>query len=421
MKKLSATFGIALLSTTAIFAQKPTIEFNAKGILSLSDGDMAASAVVDGKLLKETGVKDALTIYPLPLKLGQEEGSSPVPNSAIGWTRNVSFTSDNRFAYVLETRGQTADSAKVLKNVATDLPEGSNLYIVDISNLTKPSARKAPIGKNPLAIDILGSNAVITSEETGKELRLLEIGTGGLPTRNVAIPLPLQNARATDVAWHPEGEFIAITVEETKEIWLYKVKRNPQGKVATFEAFGTPAKLSGKPGTGAFTPDGNFFLVADLKDGATASEIAVVQFNTKTEDPKAAEHKVIGQVAVGVGAESFSISPDGALVVVANKNGSAQPWSGNVSKASVSLLTLSKEGTLAKVADYEIDGIAPESIVFDKTGDNVAVSLYEYFDYGRRDGGIEFFKVTKGGTPALTKQAAKISAPKGCHTVKIIP
>jgi len=79
MNKMRLTLGVALLSASTAIAQTPTINFNARGILALSDGDMAASAVVDGKLLKEIGVKDALTVYPLPLKLGQEIGSSPVP------------------------------------------------------------------------------------------------------------------------------------------------------------------------------------------------------------------------------------------------------------------------------------------------------------------------------------------------------
>lgn len=420
MKKLRLTLGMALLSATAVIAQKPTIDFNARGILTLSDGDMAASASIDGKLMKEVGVKDALTVYPLPLKLGQEIGTSPVPNSSIGWNRNVAVMSDGRYAFVIETRGQTADSVKAVKNVATDLPAGSTMYIVDISNMAKPSARKAPVGKNPLAIDILGSNVLITSEEMGKELRMFEIGAGGLPTRNVPIALNLTNARATDVSWHPDGEFIAITVEETKEIWLYKAKQNAQGKIATFEAFGAPVKISGKPSHGSFTPDGSLFIISDLKDGA-AGELAVIQFNTTATDPKTAEHKLIGQTAVGAGVESFSISPDGSMIVTANKNNSAQPWEGNVGKAGVSLLSLAKDGKIAKVADYDIDGIAPEGITFDKTGDNVAVSVYEYFDYGRRNGGVEFFKVNKGGTPSLAKQLAKISAAKGCYAVKLIP
>ena len=416
MKRMRLTLGMALLSASAAIAQKPTIEFNARGILALSDGDMAASAVVDGKLMKEVGVKDALSVYPLPLKLGQEIGSTALSNSAIGWSRTAAVMSDGRYAFVIETRAQTTDSVKTVKNVATDFPAGSNLYIVDISNMAKPSTRRVSVGKNPLAVDMLGSNMLITSEETAKELRMFEIGAGGLPTRNVPIALNLQNARATDVTWHPEGEFIAITVEETKEIWLYKAKRNPQGKIATFEAFGTPAKLTGKPGLGSFTPDGSLFIVSDL-----AGELVAIQFNTTAADPKTAEHKVVAQTPVAAGVESFAISPDGALIVTANKANSAQPWEGSVGKAGVSLLSLAKDGKATKVADYEIDGIAPESIIFDKSGDNVAVSVFEYFDYGRRDGGIEFFKVNKGGAPSLTKQMAKISAPKGCHTVKLIP
>lgn len=420
MKRMRLTLGMALLSASAAIAQKPTIEFSGRGILALSDGDMTASAVVDGKLMKEVGVKDALSVYPLPLKLGQEIGSTALSNSAIGWSRTAAVMSDGRYAFVIETRAQTTDSVKTVKNVATDFPAGSNLYIVDISNMAKPSTRRVSVGKNPLAVDMLGSNMLITSEETAKELRMFEIGAGGLPTRNVPIALNLQNARATDVTWHPEGEFIAITVEETKEIWLYKAKRNPQGKIATFEAFGTPAKLTGKPGLGSFTPDGSLFIVSDLKDGA-AGELVAIQFNTTAADPKTAEHKVVAQTPVAAGVESFAISPDGTMIVTANKANSAQPWEGSVGKAGVSLLSLAKDGKATKVSDYEIEGIAPESIIFDKSGDNVAVSVFEYFDYGRRDGGIEFFKVNKGGAPSLTKQMAKISAPKGCHTVKLIP
>ncbi|MCU0340792.1 MAG: lactonase family protein [Spirosomaceae bacterium] len=421
MKKLSIALGAILVSMTVAHAQKPTIEFNARGILTLADGDMAASAAADGKLMKEAGVKDALTIYPLPMKLGAELGSSPVPNSALGWTRNAAVSGDGRYAFVIESRGQTTDSLKVVKNLATDLPAGSTMYIVDISNMTKPAAKKAPVGKNPMALDMLGNNLLVTSEEPAKELRMFEIGAGGLPTRNVPVALNLTGTRATDVSWHPEGEFIAITLEEAKEVWLYKAKRNPQGKIATFEPFGTPVKIAGKPGPGAFTPDGSLFVLSDLKDGAAASELTTIQFNTTATDPKTAEHKVVGQTAVGANAESFAISPDGSMIVAANKNKSALPWEGDVSRASLSLLTLAKDGKIAKVADYEIDGIAPESVAFDKTGDNVAVSVYEYFDYGRRNGGVEFFKVNKGGTASLSKQAAKISAPKGCYTVKMIP
>ncbi|MFN4144661.1 MAG: beta-propeller fold lactonase family protein [Runella sp.] len=420
MQKLHITLGLILWSISTVLAQNPTIEFQARGIMALSDGDMAASASVDGKLLKEPGVKDLLSVYPLPLKLGQEIGTAPLSNSAVGGPRQIALMSDGRYAFIIETRSQTSDSLKAVKNIITDLPSGSNLYIVDVSNPLKPGVRKTPIGKNPTALDMLGSNLVITSEEPGKELRLFEINNTGLPVRNVPIALNLQNARATDVVWHPEGEFIAISVEETQEIWLYNAKRNPQGKITNFEPFGTPLKISGKPGYGAFTPDGSLFLVSSLKDNAEG-EIITIKFNTTATDPKTAEHKIVTSTASGVASESFAISPDGSMVVVANKGKSNQPWEGSVGKASITLYGLSKEGTLTKAGDQDIEGIAPESIVFDKTGDNVAVSVYEYYDYGRRDGGIEFFKVNKGSTPSLTKQLAKISAPKGCHTLKVIP
>ncbi len=413
--------GLLALGVAPVFAQKPSVEFNAKGLVVLSDADMAASTYADGKLLKETGTRDLMTYIPLPLTdRAQEIGTTVVSNSVTNWVKGVALSGDGRVAFVLETRSQVADSMKVVKS-PNDLPAGAKMFVVDLSNPGKPAVKfGAPTGKLPMAIDMYQNQLVVVSSETDKEIQLIEVDATGRPTRVVNTALKMPNVRATDVSWHPEGEFIAVTLEENKAIMLFKVRRNAQNKIAAFDPFGKPLTVGVRPSSGKFTADGKYYIVSDIKDGNTKGELFVVQFNTTDA---AADHKIVSQATVGLWPESFAISPDGATVVVANANKTYQSWDSPelTRKSSISLLALAVDGKLTNAADYEFDGILPGDVLFDKTGDNVAVSVYEYFDFGKRNGGVEFWKVTKGATPTLSKQPIKVNVARGAHALRMIP
>jgi WD40 repeat protein len=421
MRKTRLVIGLVALSMTSVLAQKPAVDFNARGIVVLSDADMAASAIADGKLMKEIGARDLMTSIVLPLSdRSQEIGSVVVSNTATNWTKGMAISADGRTGFVLESRGQVADSIKIVKAM-TDFPAGAKMFVMDLSNAAKPTVRfGVPTGKLPLAIDMLNNQLVIVSSEIDKEIQLLEVDGTGRPTRVVNTALKMPGVRATDVSWHPGGEFIAVILEESKAVQLFKARRNAAGKIAIFDVFGKPIAVGTKPTSGQFTPDGNFYVVSDVKDGTAKSEIAVIQINTADA---AVESKVVSQATVGAWAEGFAISPDGSMVVTTNANKSYLPWdNAELSrKSSVSLLSLAKDGKIANVAEYEFEGIAPQSVVFDKTGDNIAVAVYEYFDFGKRNGGVEFWKITKGTTPSLTRSAVKVNVARGAHTLKMIP
>ncbi len=179
--------------------------------------------------------------------------------------------------------------------------------------------------------------------------------------------------------------------------------------------------MGDNPTVGRFSEDGKYYYVMDNKGAmgkATgAGALHVVEFSLT-----GGEHKVNGSTPVGTNPGAFAISPDGSMVVVANSGKSAMPWTEDGAGASSSLILYSlAEGALTKVADYPFPGILPQSVVFDKDGSNIAVAVYEYLDYGSRTGGIEFWSVTKGATPALAKQNARISVERGCHTIRVIP
>lgn len=420
MKKLNLALGISLISAAA-FAQKPAVEFNARGIVALSDADMAASTFIDGKLMKETGTRDLVTGIGLPLSdRTQEIGATVVPNSVVGLSKGIAITSDGRTAFVIESRTTVPDSVKNIKS-PNDFPAGSKIYVLDLGNPSKPSVKfGAPIGKLPTAIDILQNQLIIVGSEPDKEIQMIEVDGTGRPTRVLNTPLKMPNVRASDVAWHPGGEFIAVLLDETKSVQLFKVRRNAQGKVAAFDLFGKPLVVGTKPTTGKFTADGNYFVVSDAKDGSATGDLIVVQFNVADA---AADHKIVSQAAVGASPKGFDISADGSMVVVVNADKSYFPWESAdlTRKSSISLLTLGKDGKIANVSNTDFDGIMPASVVFDKTADNIAVSAFEYFDFGRRSGGVEFFKVNKGATPSLTKSAVKVNVARGCHLLKTLP
>ena len=428
MKKLLISiFFIVSINT---FSQK--LSFDAKAIITISDADMAASAYIDGKFLKEKGTKDALSVVKFPLeKYSEEVKTIGVSNSVLNWTKGMVLSPNNHIAYVVETRGTPQDNISELKNVNADFPAGGFISVVDISDLAQPKVLyKFPTGKNPIAVEISpdGEYLVICSEEYEKELQVLELDTTGKPIRIINKPKDFPSGRITDVSWHPNNNHIAFTLEDSKEVGLIKIARDgPTGKIIRMDLLGHPLKVGNFPGAGQFTPDGKYYLVPDLKWGAEAKseqgydgkgDMFVVKFNLEGTS----DHFLITKTKVGESPEGFAISPDGNMVIVANMKKSYYPWESlEFSKnSSLSLLTLTTDGTLTNIGEYEFEGILPQNIAFDKSGNNIAVTVFDYFNFGKHFGGIEFWKVIKGTKPTLQKQDFKLFLPRGCHALRIV-
>ncbi|WP_394991337.1 YncE family protein [Emticicia sp.] len=428
MKKLLISiFFIVSINT---FSQK--LSFDAKAIITISDADMAASAYIDGKFLKEKGTKDALSVVKFPLeKYSEEVKTIGVSNSVLNWTKGMVLSPNNHIAYVVETRGTPQDNISELKNVNADFPAGGFISVVDISDLAQPKVLyKFPTGKNPIAVEISpdGEYLVICSEEYEKELQVLELDTTGKPIRIINKPKDFPSGRITDVSWHPNNNYIAFTLEDSKEVGLIKIARDgPTGKIIRMDLLGHPLKVGNFPGAGQFTPDGKYYLVPDLKWGADAKseqgydgkgDMFVLKFNLEGTS----DHFLITKTKVGESPEGFAISPDGNMVIVANMKKSYYPWESlEFSKnSSLSLLTLTTDGTLTNIGEYEFEGILPQNIAFDKSGNNIAVTVFDYFNFGKHFGGIEFWKVIKGTKPTLQKQDFKLFLPRGCHALRIV-
>jgi DNA-binding beta-propeller fold protein YncE len=418
-------FFVPLFLFVSITSFSQNLSFEAKGIITISDADMAASAFADGKLYKEKGVKDAFTGIRLPLEKSYDEVKSVVvSNSAANRTKAMVVSNTHHLAYVVDTRGMVADNVSELKNLNEELPAGGFITVVDIADVSHPKVLyKFPTGKNPIGIDISpkGEYLVLCTEEEGKELQVLELDPAGKPIRIIHRPQALPAGKISDVSWHPNDNYIAFTFEDTKEVGLLKTTRDgPTNKIIRLEPHGKPVKIGSSPGAGQFTPDGKFYLVTDSKRGeaGTDGELFVIKFNLDGSS----EHFPIAKIKVGQNPEGFAISPDGSLVVVANVKHTYYPWeSADLSrKSSLSLLKLTPDGNLVNHGEYEFDGILPKSVSFDQSGKNLAVTVYDYFNYGKHFGGVEFWKVTQGDKPALQKQDFRLSLARGCHSIRVI-
>lgn len=428
MKKL--LISILFIVNITAFSQK--LSFDAKAIIAISDADMAASAYIDGKLLKEKGTKDALSVIKFPIeKYSEEIKTISVSNSVLNWTKGMVISKNNQIAYVVETRASQADNISEFKNVNADFPVGGFISVVDISDLSQSKVLyKFPTGKNPIAVDISpdGEYLVICSEEEEKEIQVLELDATGKPIRIINKPKDFPGGRITDVTWHPNNNYIAFTLEDSKEVGLIKVTRDgPTGKVVRMDLLGHPLKVGKFPGAGQFTPDGKYYIIPDMKWGDEAKseqgydgkgDMFVIKFNLEGTS----DHFLITKTKVGENPEGFAISPDGNMIIVANIKKTHYPWeSPEFSKnASLSLLTLTSDGTLTNIGEYNFEGILPQNIAFDKTGDNIAITVFDYFNYGKHVGGIDFWKVHKGAKPSLQKQDFKLFLPHGCHALRLI-
>ncbi len=423
MKKIALFAGLVAMGTVPAVAQS-TINFNAKGIVVLSDGDMEASALVDGKLLTDIAAKDQLTTIKFPAVRGTKGvGSTIISNSAIGNTKTMAVPAFGRLAFVLENKLRPADGTVEYKDVLNEFPIGEKLYVVDIINLAEPKAKFGfPVGKNPTSIDINKNELIISTEEAGKQLVFIETAADGKPTRFLNLPAAIDSTTTiVDLTWHPSGDFIGFTLNNG-EVGIYKVMREA-GKLKNVDLLGKPVKVGTKPTFGTFSPDGKHYYILDSKadqgKGVEAGELFVVDFSMDGS----AEHKIATQVPVGVNPGSVAFSPDGSLMVAVNAAKSGVQWTeaGSGVGSSLTLYKIGEDGVPAKVADYPFEGIYPRSVAFDKDGSNLAVTVFEYLEFGTGNGAVEFFTVTKGDAPALKKQDAKVSLGKGAHTVRVIP
>jgi hypothetical protein len=421
MKKTGAYTILAMmltLITQIAFAQKLPFQFEAKGFVTFTDADMAASAFVDGNLKADATEKDAFSFIKWSNFLKEcKTNSTYMPNSVTSSAGACKFSPNNKLAFISTGRGSAPT-----KNSLTDLPAVTKLYAWDMSDMTNPKLLDSmDLGRPILSVDMRKSGdllAVIT-EQPLNEVALVEWKNNKFGSAEKNSSGFTGKAKAVDCAWDSTGKYLALTLEETKQVALYYIRKFDKG--VAFKLYGEPVNLNSTPGCGKWTADNKYYLVTSkFMDGSSNSEISAIKFDT--EEGKT--HKLTGSAVTGQNTGMFSISADGKYIATANTRESYRPLDDpkmNVN-SSVSLLTFNTEGVLSKIGEYEFQGIMPKSLDFDAKGNMLAVSVYDYWNLnGTSKGGIEFWKVEKGDKPALKATGFRLYVPRGIHTLKVIP
>jgi DNA-binding beta-propeller fold protein YncE len=438
LQACAADVPLSASASSANSATPTTARFSARGLLVISDADMAATAYGDAVLRRTPGQADTLSVLDTR-GAPKLVATLPVSNSVIGWPEVLDVSPDGRFAYVAETRGTPAPEVEKMQQVFTDFPAGKWLTVVDVSQLDAPrQVQQMALGSNLGAARVSrdGRQLASVSTDAGKELVLATL-EGGLVKHLDHFALDVRRSSksrqgARSVAWHPSGDVVAVNVAD-REVQFISIRRNAEGRPTAVQMLGQPVVVGQTLSSGHFSHNGKFFVVPDVGWGDNASatdflfnsagQLVVIAFDA------AGQHRVAHKADVGLSPESMAISNDGKLLVAVNMNRTYLPDSFPARfwpKRQRSSLTLASfddnTGEVKRLQEIEFDGLLPENAVFDTQGKGLAVVSYEQRGDAQRKGRVAFWNVvSNNGTTKLEDTGHHISVTRGAHDLAVLP
>ncbi|MEL7281311.1 MAG: hypothetical protein AAFY35_09415 [Pseudomonadota bacterium] len=397
-----------------------------QALVSIHDGDMVASAYVNGELgLPET--PNALTVLLLKdMSVAQIE----VSNSVAGAPTAVDVTPGGRFAVVSESFGPRAEGGTSFG----DLTAGGSLTLVDISDLASPViVDEVEVGSRPdgLSISPDGSLvAVALHQSDGRGIAFVPLLGGTLgEVSHASLPAMDPSHRVSHVEWHPTDDIVAIHMVDQAVIHFARVMR--EGDVVTLKQYGNSVLTSKYPFMGRFSPNGALYLTSNLYWGpditgiwteAPEGDMTTIRMGHTSGDD-APRHVIVDRAITARSPEGIAISPDGEWVVTTNLEVSYAPADDprHTPYSSLTLIDLDPEtGMMETVGTYAYDGILPEAAAFDASGSYVMVMNYDQLEGGPAGGSIDFWRLVEGDRPKLVQTRMSIPVPHGPHSTTLV-
>jgi len=405
----------------------------------LSDGDFFASSYADNRIPgSDPRYRDALTLVPLPFN--GETFSLEVSNSVNGPPEALSLSPDGRTAFVVEYVGQRRAGA----TTRSDLPPGRILTMVNLTDPRQPQViDQIEVGPFPEAIDVHPEGnwlAIATDSGEPEVLQLVPVdgSTLGNPISfrldTLGIPDAAGPLNASYVEWHPSGQYLAVNLYRQNRIVFLRFTQDITSGGASLALWGEPVSVDADPYSGRFSPDGKYFITAnwgrdfeaESLEGRLPSEpstVSVIRLNMG--EISAAENRThdLSTVASDQSSEGIAISPDGTLVATANMRDTALPRSSPrfTRNATVSLFVFDAiSGQLVKAGNLSFEGVLPEGITFDATGEYLIVTTFEYLNSKDPIGGLEVWRVNREVALNL-EYVGQIRVPHGAHQVVVAP
>ncbi|MBD2308238.1 beta-propeller fold lactonase family protein [Chroococcidiopsis sp. FACHB-1243] len=410
-------------------------QFKGSYLAVLSDADMVASAYIDNSLgARSPQMRDELSLIPLANGLRELKPSRlPVSNAVTAWPSNLAISQNGRFAYVTET-----DRSPPLRATQrTQLQPGQNINAIDLSNPTSPRIVQTVQIRGRTQAATLSPDgrllAVSVSRNENEHIYIYQIQSNGQLSQPSILKFPGATEAPLHIEFSPRGNFLAGTFAMQNEARFARYQVT--GNNVKLEAWGEPLITGKFPAVGHWTPDGSHFIVtnlywfggtADLYVGVGNSTLAVIDFNDTADRAGKVAHTIVSTAPVGASAEEFAISPDGRRVVSLNMENSFLPPKDPrlTYYSSLTLLDFDRQtGILTPRGSYPFEGILPEGITFDASGQFLAVANFAHFNPQRsvEQTTIDFWRVVDGIEPKLVQLDVKIPVMRGAHVVKLIP
>jgi Lactonase, 7-bladed beta-propeller len=429
--------------TSASFAQSTTQSTTqnappARYLLSLSDTDMIGTAYVDGKLGAPEPLPDTLSVFDLRRPGGAAVGSVGAPNSNFSPPKVMAVAAQGRVALVVETLPARTASMTLLSEL--EATPGDRMRAFDISNPTAPRLLgEAKVNARPQAVTVnpAGDLAVVAGLTPAMGLNFVPVSAAGMgAVQTVPLPVPARADLGFEavnlVSWHPSGRFIAVHLTFRSQIAFFEVIRSTEGAIS-LRPWGNTVLVNKFPLNGTFSPDGKHYFTSDLMWGTDVE--GFFQVNTglltsiKIADPSssgdAVKHFVSAVVAGGLNAETIAVSPDGKLLaaLALRNTGRLKSEATYDPKAALRLYRINAtSGELTLVGETMFEAALPQGLAFDPSGAFLYVGVNEYGnETGPLKGAVEVWRVRQGATPSLQRTDQRFRAPRGVHTLALIP
>ncbi|MCI5047083.1 MAG: beta-propeller fold lactonase family protein [Aquisalinus sp.] len=402
--------------------------------LAVSDTDMTATAYADGQLEPVAGNRDTMSL----LVDGGVKTSIAASNSVISWPQVVDVSSDGQLAFVVETKGPAAPGVSAYDSVYTDFPTGRQLSIFSVnSNSLELRQEMTGTGENLQSVEYSEKcNCLfVASETTDAELVVIPLTqdgkTGEIRKFTLEPPYAYDDTERRVRTMHisPDGDLLAVNVAN-RRIQFYEIFSDETGLPDRVAAIGAPVEgLGRRLAVGKWTPDGKHFIITDVNwSDNTLFMLTQGPGQLSAIRPPSAgkEAKIVSQVKVGRSPEGFGISADGTRIATINMERTYLPglsflsvWQGRRAY-SVSLLSLdTQSGALSELDRIYQAGILPEDVIFDKTGQNLAVAVFHRRKGADRERGfIDFFSIQED---RLRSQGVTQAVPRGAHDLVSLP
>jgi sugar lactone lactonase YvrE len=440
---VAGTVGLRASDGTAGAPEQRDVPF-AGGLVALSDADTEAQAYIDDDIGPAIGQRDVLTfIRPNAGGKARVEGVQ-VSNSVWGPPLTVDTTPDGRYAFVLEVKRQRdADD----RSFEEDLAFTTRVSVVDLHRDRPRVVQVTDTGgfaAHSLSVSPRGDYLAVANwaapgeesgipEGQGRQISIIPFREGRLGEpqlfgmNNIQGPFAIPNT----IAWHPSGRFLGITSGPRNLVAFYRVGAGADGRLDV-RPWGEPVPVGRFPLTGAWTPDGRFFISGlmewaepEVSDrNSPPGALSLVRFDDDEAD--GLEHTPRRSGDVGINPEGLAVSPDGRYIATVNMRYSHLPEHFDrlrpPTTSSITLLELDPEsGQTRVVEEQSFDGVLPEGVAFDRTGRRLAVAVFDFHGAKRGTGAIQFWRLRGGDDPRLEQLPQEITTVRGAHSLADVP